>query len=525
MTLRHVLVLCILPTLCRSQDGYFDVLWKGRVGEPGPGRTWNVELKLARSGDSVRGQTYYHGSGYRNLRMPVKGFVDPSDGSLSWWHASDYGLDDDGKRAIDPMPPGIRYTLGLGRDNDSTENLNGKVAMSVWSGEKWEKAVRFERASRSEYPGDWDENLKEMVKTAASVKEATPVKKPNTNSRAKPVASSGKSKSTPRPVPPAREASPSEKTVKPSKDPRMADEPASMAKSTSARPVAPKTAAEVPAPKSPSSPSTDGDAPHSTVASKSTPPKPVPQPSKTAAGKPVMTGEATYVSKRVSNPTPARSAPVAAVTSSTPKKDASAATKAPPAKPVVAKSQDKAPSPDVPTPKPAKAASKAAPATVATKTSPEPAKTAAINPSVSEDRKGTESILIIEPSNSVEKLPTLRSRERVLMEEVVVHGDTLWLNFYDPAEVDGDTVSIYLGDRPIATGVGLGLQPHVMGIPVVSLPDRVELTMYAENLGRIPPNTALLVLYIAGERKEVRLESNESASATLRFLKPVPIKR
>jgi hypothetical protein len=123
------------------------------------------------------------------------------------------------------------------------------------------------------------------------------------------------------------------------------------------------------------------------------------------------------------------------------------------------------------------------------------------------------------------KLSPMLSRDRVLMEEVVVHGDTLWLNFYDPAEVDGDTVSVYLGDKPIATGVGLGLQPHVMGIPVVSLPDSAELTMYAENMGRIPPNTAILVLYIAGERREIRLESSDRASAVVRFLRPSPMKR
>jgi hypothetical protein len=119
----------------------------------------------------------------------------------------------------------------------------------------------------------------------------------------------------------------------------------------------------------------------------------------------------------------------------------------------------------------------------------------------------------------------LRSRERILVDEVVVHGDTLWLNFYDPAEVDGDTVSVYLGDAPIATGIGLGLQPHVIGIPVVSLPDSAELTMFAENMGSIPPNTSLLVLYVAGERREVRLESSDRASATVRFLRPSPPKR
>ena len=522
MTLRYILFLCILPSLCRSQDEYFDALWKGRVGEPGPGRTWNVELRLVKSGDSVRGLSYYHGSGYRNLRMPVKGYVDPSDGSLSWWHASDYGTDDDGKRTIDPMPPGIRYTLGLGRDNDSTESLNGKVAMSVWSGEKWEKAVRFERASRSDYPGDWEENLKEQVKATASVKEAAPVKNTSTKTKAKPVASTGKSKSTPKPAPSADVKATPEKSVKPSKEPRMVEDAASTSKTSPAKPVASKSAAEVPSPKSPTPKPAE---PKSNVASTTVNPKPASQPSKTASGKPEMTEDAGVVAKSVSNPTPVRPAPVPVAPPSTPKKEPAVTPKATAAKPVAVKPPTEVSSPKTPTPKPAKAEPKVAPVTVATKPPAEPAKTAVVNPAVTENAKGTESVLIIEPSSSVEKLSTLRSRERVLMDEVVVHGDTLWLNFYDPAEVDGDTVSVYLGDRPIATGVGLGLKPHVMGIPVVTLPDRVELTMHAENLGSIPPNTALLVLYIAGERREVRLESSERTSATVRFLKPAPVKR
>ena len=148
MTIRCFLTLSALAILSGSQAQYVGTVWKGRVGEPGPGRTWEVELMLEKSGDSVKGFSYYQGYGYRNLQMPVRGFVDPADGSLSWWHASDYGTDDEGRRAIDPMPLGIRYRLGYDRENDSSESLKGKVSMSVWSGEKWEKEVRLEKAAR-----------------------------------------------------------------------------------------------------------------------------------------------------------------------------------------------------------------------------------------------------------------------------------------------------------------------------------------------------------------------------------------
>jgi type IV secretory pathway VirB9-like protein len=41
--------------------------------------------------------------------------------------------------------------------------------------------------------------------------------------------------------------------------------------------------------------------------------------------------------------------------------------------------------------------------------------------------------------------------------------------------------------------------------------------MYADNLGSIPPNTALMVVTVAGKRYEVNITSTEQTSGTVRF--------
>ena len=51
-----------------------------------------------------------------------------------------------------------------------------------------------------------------------------------------------------------------------------------------------------------------------------------------------------------------------------------------------------------------------------------------------------------------------------------------------------------------------------------------EISMYAENLGKIPPNTALAVIYAGPKRFELPLTSNFIKNATLRFRKKFTVK-
>jgi hypothetical protein len=44
-----------------------------------------------------------------------------------------------------------------------------------------------------------------------------------------------------------------------------------------------------------------------------------------------------------------------------------------------------------------------------------------------------------------------------------------------------------------------------------------DLVMYAENLGSIPPNTALMVVTVGDIRHEVNITSTEQTSGTVRF--------
>jgi hypothetical protein len=105
-------------------------------------------------------------------------------------------------------------------------------------------------------------------------------------------------------------------------------------------------------------------------------------------------------------------------------------------------------------------------------------------------------------------------RQKQTQRTIDVDSQSLQIDLYDNAEIDGDSVTIILNRKIIASHVLLGVQPVTIKISIDTTIDN-ELTMYAENLGSIPPNTALLVLMDGVERYEIHLSSNLQTNGTL----------
>ena len=112
-------------------------------------------------------------------------------------------------------------------------------------------------------------------------------------------------------------------------------------------------------------------------------------------------------------------------------------------------------------------------------------------------------------------------RHKVPVLEIPVLGDSIELHFYDNAEIDGDSISLFLNEQLIFRHIFLTDKPFIVKLPVNELEASNELVMVAENLGSIPPNTSFMVALVAGQRYEVRLESTEGSSAMIRFTKTV----
>jgi len=112
-----------------------------------------------------------------------------------------------------------------------------------------------------------------------------------------------------------------------------------------------------------------------------------------------------------------------------------------------------------------------------------------------------------------------KTRKQVLVKEIPLRGDSIELRFYDNAEIDGDSISLFLNGQLIFQNIRLTGKAYTIHLAIADLKETNDLIMVAENLGSIPPNTSYMVAIVDNERYEARLESNEGSSALIRFVK------
>jgi hypothetical protein len=111
------------------------------------------------------------------------------------------------------------------------------------------------------------------------------------------------------------------------------------------------------------------------------------------------------------------------------------------------------------------------------------------------------------------------SRKKVFATEIPLSGDSIELRFYDNAQIDGDSISLFLNDELLFEHIRLTEKAYTIKLPVAKLGMSNELIMVAENLGSIPPNTSYMVAIMDEKRYEARLESTEGSSALIRLVK------
>lgn len=111
-------------------------------------------------------------------------------------------------------------------------------------------------------------------------------------------------------------------------------------------------------------------------------------------------------------------------------------------------------------------------------------------------------------------------REKVIAADIPLTGDSIELRFYDNAEIDGDSISLFLNNTLIFEHIRLTGTAYTIKLPVNDLNENNELVMVAENLGSIPPNTSYMLAIVNEKRYEAMLKSTEETSAVIRLTKP-----
>jgi len=99
-------------------------------------------------------------------------------------------------------------------------------------------------------------------------------------------------------------------------------------------------------------------------------------------------------------------------------------------------------------------------------------------------------------------------RETEVIRTVLFKSDSLVISLYDNGEIDGDTVSLVLNGNIILSKQGLTDKAIRKTIAASEIGDSSKLVLYAENLGRIPPNSGLLILQDGNERYQIRFSGD-----------------
>ncbi|HET6254667.1 MAG TPA: hypothetical protein VFE32_11360 [Puia sp.] len=118
---------------------------------------------------------------------------------------------------------------------------------------------------------------------------------------------------------------------------------------------------------------------------------------------------------------------------------------------------------------------------------------------------------------ALQKTLHLQARQPTLVNTITLPAPDVKIEFYDDAEIDHDTITVLINNKLLLYRQMLTDRP--LTIHFNAFPNAVyELVMYADNMGDIPPNTALMMVTSGSEKYKALLSSSDQNTATIRFI-------
>lgn len=145
-----------------------------------------------------------------------------------------------------------------------------------------------------------------------------------------------------------------------------------------------------------------------------------------------------------------------------------------------------------------------------------PVATKPVTPPVNETVKLPNNNNVEKKIPATPKLPVpkdLKERSNNLVKTLITTSPDIKIELFDNGEIDGDTITVYDNNRVIAFRQGLSSRPITLNVKASEFEPVHEFVMVANNLGSIPPNTALMVVTSGGKRYEVFMSADEKQNA------------
>lgn len=115
------------------------------------------------------------------------------------------------------------------------------------------------------------------------------------------------------------------------------------------------------------------------------------------------------------------------------------------------------------------------------------------------------------------KAAVIEGRKSEFSQVVNFKADSLELSLYDNGEIDGDTVSVFMNGEVLLSRQGLKASAIKKTIYITPGNEDFTLVLFAENLGKYPPNTGLLVVHDGDDVYNLRFSSDFQKSSGIVF--------
>lgn len=129
---------------------------------------------------------------------------------------------------------------------------------------------------------------------------------------------------------------------------------------------------------------------------------------------------------------------------------------------------------------------------------------------------------INKPAFKPELPPEVAAKKTEMIKEIYVDTGMIRLDFYDNGQIDGDTISVYANNFPIVSKKLLGIKPVTAFVRITLDEQTQDVIMMGENLGTIPPNTALMIVDANDKRYQLTLTSDNKKNSMVRFIYQKP---
>jgi hypothetical protein len=137
--------------------------------------------------------------------------------------------------------------------------------------------------------------------------------------------------------------------------------------------------------------------------------------------------------------------------------------------------------------------------------------------------KSTDALAAAQPIKTAdrsitEKEAVIAGRKSEFSQQINFKSDSLIISLYDNGEIDGDTVSVFMNGEVILSKQGL--KSSAIKKTIYITPGQTEdftLVMFAESLGKYPPNTGLLVIRDGEDVYNLRFSSDFQKNAGIVF--------